>query len=326
VLSVYPLCVTEAASEAGGQAPGADAGGAGLDAILGRVPVLAGTPRTVSELPGGLTNRNYKVTTPDGSFVARLWSHGDLLAINRDHEYHNSMAAAQAGVGAPVVAYHPDDSLLVLRYIDGRTYGNADVCEPANIGRIALACHCLHDGPRFRGEFNVFTNQRRYRSVAREHGFAIPAGYDDLMPRVEDARKALAARETGTVPCNNDLLAANFIDDGKQIWIIDYEYSGNNDPCFELGNIWGECGMSLDALAELVTSYYGKVLRNKIARARLLGVAARYGWTLWGAIQHATSPLDFDFWAWGMERYEWAAQHLTSRDFSQLLDDVQRED
>jgi thiamine kinase-like enzyme len=322
--------VTEAASEQGGRAAvaakgdGEVGGSADLDAILGRVPVLAGTPRTVAELPGGITNRNYKVTTPDGAFVARIWSRGDMLGINRDHEYHNSVAAAQAGVGAPVLAYHPGDSLLVLRYIDGRTYGDADVS--ANVGRIALACRRLHDGPRFRGEFNVFANQRRYRAVAWEHGFAIPAGYDDLAPRVEDARKALAVRESGTVPCNNDLLAANFIDDGEQIWIIDYEYSGNNDPCFELGNIWGECGMSTDALEELVTAYYGKALRNKIARARLLGVAARYGWTLWGAIQRATSPLDFDFWAWAMERYDWAAQRLTSSDFARLMEDVQRDD
>jgi aminoglycoside phosphotransferase (APT) family kinase protein len=260
----------------------------------------------VTELPGGLTNRNYKVTTPDGAFVARVWSHGDLLAINRDHEYHNSVAAAEAGVGAPVLAYHPADSLLVLRYIEGRTYGNADVAAPGNIDRIARAC--------------------RYRAVAREHGFAIPAGYDALQPRVEEAHKALAVRPSGTVPCNNDLLAANFIDDGERIWIIDYEYSGNNDPCFELGNIWGECGLSVDALAELITAYYGTALRNKIARARLLGLVGKYGWTLWGAIQRATSPLDFDFWAWAMERYESAAEGLTSRDFAVLLDDVQRED
>jgi hypothetical protein len=84
--------------------------------------------------------------------------------------------------------------------------------------------------------------------------------------------------------------------------------------------------MSTDALADLVTSYYGQALRNKIARARLLGVAARYGWTLWGAIQHATSPLDFDFWAWAMERHDWAAQHLTSHNFARLLEDVQRDD
>ncbi len=316
--------MNEVAGEHGGRALAADAGRADLDAILGRVPALAGTPRTVAELPGGLTNRNYKVTTPGGSFVARVWSRGDLLAIDRDHEYHNSVAAAQAGVGAPVLAYHPGDSLLVLRYIDGRTYGNADVA--ANIGRIARACAALHAGPRFRGDFDMFVIQRRYLSVARQHGFAIPAGYDDLMARVEDARKALAVRQAGTVPCNNDLLAANFIDDGNRIWIIDYEYSGNNDPCFELGNIWGECGLSLDALAELVTAYYGRELRNKIARARLLGLVGKYGWTLWGAIQRATSPLNFDFWAWAMERYEAAAAGLTSRGFTRLLDDVQRED
>jgi thiamine kinase-like enzyme len=296
----------------------------GLDAILDRVPALTGAPRTVAELPGGLTNRNYKVTTPDGSFVARVWSRGDLLAINRDHEYHNSVAAARAGVGAPVVAYHPADSLLVLGYIDGRTYGNADV--PGNVGRIARACLRLHGGPRFRGDFDMFVIQRRYLSVARQHGFAIPAGYGDLMGRVEEARKALAVRDAGTVPCNNDLLAANFIDDGERIWIIDYEYSGNNDPCFELGNIWGECGLSLDALAELVACYYGRPLRNKIARARLLGLVGKYGWTLWGAIQRATSPLDFDFWAWAMERYESAAAGLTSDGFAGLLDDVTRED
>ncbi len=318
--------MTEAASDSGAQAPGARAGAADLDAILSRVPALAGTPRTVAELPGGLTNRNYKVTTPDGSFVARIWSRGDMLAINRDHEYRNSVAAAQAGVGAPVLAYHPGDRLLVLGYIDGRTYGNADVSAPGNIGRIARACLKLHTGPRFAGDFDMFVIQRRYLSVARQHGFAIPAGYEDLMARVEDARKALAVRHTPAVPCNNDLLAANFIDDGDRIWIIDYEYSGNNDPCFELGNIWGECGLSLDALAELITAYYGTALRNKIARARLLGLVGKYGWTLWGAIQRATSPLDFDFWAWAMERYEGAAEGLTGNDFASLLDDVQRED
>jgi thiamine kinase-like enzyme len=297
-----------------------------LDALWDAVPCLAVTPRQVTELPGGLTNRNFKVTTPDGSFVARVASRGDFLAINREHEYRNSVAAAAAGVGAPVVAYHPEHGLLVLAYIEGRTFTNADVQDPANIFRIAGACRRLHAGPRFAGDFDMFVIQRRYASVAREHGFAIPDGYGGLAPAFEAARAALAARPAATVPCNNDLLAANFIDDGARIWLIDYEYSGNNDPCFELGNIAGECGLSPEALAGLVTHYYRRPLRNKIARARLLSLVARYGWTLWGAIQHATSPIDFDFWAWAMERYEAAAAGFTSRGFGRLLDDVQRED
>ena len=236
------------------------------------------------------------------------------------------MAAAQAGVGAPVVDYRPQDSLLVLRYLDGHTFANSDVQAPRNVPRIARACRQLHAGPRFVNDFDMFAIQGRYAAVTAEQGFAVPAGYDSWMPQVEAARRALAVRAQPTVPCNNDLLAANFIDDGERIWLIDYEYSGNNDACFELGNIWGECHLSTDALAELVRAYYGRPLRNKIARAMLLGTVGKYGWTLWGAIQAATSPIDFDFWSWAMERYEGAAAGFTGPQFARMLDAVQRDD
>jgi thiamine kinase-like enzyme len=298
-----------------------------LDALFDRTASLAAKPRVVEELPGGLTNRNYKVTTPDGAFVARISVAGtDLLAIDRDSEYRNSVAAAAAGAGAPVIEYRPQDSLLVIGYIEGRTLGNADVATPGNIARIAQACQRLHSGERFSNDFDMFDIQPRYLSVTRSRGFKIPAGYDGLAPQFEAARAALAVRAAGPVPCNNDLLAANFIDDGDRIWLIDYEYSGNNDPCFELGNIAGECHLSRDALAELVAAYYGKPLRNRIARAWLLGRVGMYGWTLWGAIQNAASPIDFDFWSWAMERFEGAADCFTGAGFGQLLEDVQRDD
>jgi thiamine kinase-like enzyme len=294
-----------------------------LDELFDRTASLAGRPRAVEELPGGLTNRNYKVTTPDGTFVARISAAGtDLLAIDRDIEYRNSVAAAAAGVGAPVIEYRPQDNALIIGYLEGRTLSNADVADPANIARIAQACRRLHSGERFGNEFDMFDIQPRYLSVARSRDFKVPAGYDDLMPQFEAARAALAVRAAGTVPCNNDLLAANFIDDGDRIWLIDYEYSGNNDPCFELGNIAGECHLPRAALAELITAYYGKPLRNRTARAWLFGRVGMYGWTLWGAIQHATSPIDFDFWSWAMERFEGAAACFTANDFGQLLEDV----
>ena len=266
--------------------------------------------------------------TPDGAFVARISSGGsELLAIDRDCEHRNSVTAAAAGAGAPVVEYRPQDRLLVIGYIEGRTFGAADVAAAANIPRIAEACRRLHAGARFGNDFDMFDIQRRYLSVARSRGFAVPAGYDDLLPRFTAAEKALAVRAAGTVPCNNDLLPANFIDDGDRIWLIDYELSGNNDPCFELGNIGAEAHLSDDALAALVTAYYGRPRRSKIARARLLGgLVGMYGWTLWGAIQHAASPIEFDFWSWAMERFEGAARGFTARDFATLLEDVQRDD
>jgi thiamine kinase-like enzyme len=291
---------------------------------LARVPSLSRTPRQIAPLPGGLTNQNFKVTTPDGIFVARVFSDGgDLLAINRDHEYKNSLIAAAAGVGAPVIEYSPADRVLVLGFVQGRTLTNADVAEPVTLVRIADACRRLHRAERFVSEFDMFEIQPRYYATATTAGMRIPDGYADLMPAFDAARRALAIRDEGTVPCNNDLLAANFIDDGDRIWLIDYEYSGNNDPCFELGNVAGECGLDDAALAALVTAYYGRPRPNRIARAKLYSLVARYGWTLWGAIQHASSELEFDFWAWAMERYEAAAAGFTSPEFGRLLADVQ---
>ena len=117
----------------------------------------------------------------------------------------------------------------------------------------------------------------------------------------------------------NDLLPANFIDDGKKIYLIDYEYSGNNDACFELGNIWSEADLPQAALAELVTSYYGESRPEKIARAYLFALLAKYGWSLWARIQCAISEIDFDFWQWGMHRYEFAISAFESKAFQQAL-------
>jgi len=313
-----------------------------LDALLDRTEHLNARPRTVQELPGGLTNRNYKVSTPDGTFVARIASGGtELLAIDRDCEYRNSVTAAAAGAGAPVIEYRPQDRLLVLGYIEGRTLASADVADERNIPRIAQACRRLHAGGRFGNDFDMFDIQRGYLAVARSCGFRIPAGYDDLLPAFSAAEKALAARANQTVPnqtvpnqtvpnqtvpCHNDLLAANFIDDGDRIWLIDYELSGNNDPCFELGNIAAESHLSGDALAALVTAYYGRPRRGMIARARLFGLVSMYGWTLWGAIQNGASPIEYDFWSWAMERFEGAAAGFTAAGFPALLEEVQLDD
>jgi len=298
---------------------------AGPDDLFDRTVSLALRPRTVHELPGGLTNRNYKVTTPDGSFVARISGAGsELLAIDRDCEYRNSVAAAAAGAGPPVVEYRPQDSMLVIGYIEGRTLGSADVAQPRTVTRIARACRRLHQGERFGNDFDMFAIQRRYLAVVRSRGFRIPAGYEDLLPHFDAAAAALAASDRdGTVPCNNDLLPANLIDDGNRIWLIDYEYSGNNDACFELGNIGAEAHLDEDGLAALVTAYYGRPRPSKVARARLLGLAGMYGWTLWGAIQHAASLIEFDFWSWAIERFEGAAAGFTASSFGGLLEAVQ---
>ena len=298
-----------------------------LEALLDRIPVVQGLPRTVTELAGGLTNQNLHVSTPTHDVVVRRFrGDAELLGIDRDAEHVNSLAAAQAGVGAPVVDYRPDLGVLVIGFVDGTTYENSSFDDPDVVRRAAWAIRRLHDGPRFSGDFDMFARQARYLRTVQDKGYPLFDGYadhDDAFHRVE---RALAVRAEPTVPCNNDLLAGNFVDDGAKIWLIDYEYSGNNDACFELGNTSTECDLDDDQVDALVAAYYGQPLRSKLARVRLQALVSAYGWSLWGAIQAAASHIDFDFTSWGQERFDKAARGFTSDHFETLLEEATRAD
>jgi thiamine kinase-like enzyme len=302
---------------------------AGLDpALLERIGALRGSPRLVEPLPGGLTNKNYKVTTPSGVFVVRhsTPSPANGLGVDRRAEYENSVRAAAAGVGAPVVEFLPDDGVLVIGFLEGETLSDEHLQRPGMMPRLADACRRLHAGPAFVNRFDMFELQPEYLARVQRRGFRLPPGYLDHAGAVDRIRAALAVRPVPLRPCHNDLLAANFIDDGRTIWIIDYEYSGNNDPYFELGNIWSECHLTLEQLEELVEAYDGKLSRSHLARARLWGLMSQYGWTLWASIQDGTSAIDFDFWGWGMEKYRRAEATFAGPDLERLLVDVTRAD
>lgn len=290
---------------------------------LRRAPSIA--EAVIAEpLSGGITNRNYKVTLPTGPVVVRVYEHeSSALAINREHEYLNSVAAATSGAGAPILDYLPIENLLIVGWIEGRTFTEADVRQPENLPRIAQACRVLHSGPRFVNDFNMFEIQSRYLALVRERGYRLPARYEEFLPKVDRLRQTMSATAEPTVPCNNDLLAGNFIDEGSQIRLIDYEYSGNNEASFELGNIWSESTLPDDLLEVLVHSYWEGLspeqLERKVARARLWGLMSKYGWTLWASISASISPIDFDYWGWGMEKYERAMAEFDGPEFDHLV-------
>ena len=295
--------------------------------VLDRIDWLRGTAYEVEELAGGLTNVNLKVSHPGGVVVVRVAQPGnELLAIDRQHEHANSVAAATAGVGAPVVDFLPEAGLLVVGWLDGRTFTDDDLRSGKHLDRVAAAVRQLHSGPRFVNDFDMFALQPAYLEIVRDRGFRLPSGYLELQPQADRVRRALGARPEPTVPCNNDLLAGNMIDDGEHIWLIDYEYSGNNQATFELGNIWSEAGLSLEQLEELMEAYDGRLLRHRVARARLWGLMSQYGWTLWGSIQDAVSPFDFDFWEWAMEKYDRALATFGGPELDRLLDEAAADD
>jgi thiamine kinase-like enzyme len=298
-----------------------------LEQVMDEVPELADPGRSVAPLPGGLTNANYKVVTAAGTYVLRRWSDDTgLLAIDRDNEYENSVRAAEVGIGAGVVAYLPEHNTMVMEWLEGTTLSAAELRRGTVLDQVAAACRRLHGARRFRDDFDMFEIQPRYLEIVRRRGFRLPERYEEFEPQVAAIREAFAVRDEGTVPCNNDLLAENFMLTASGMRLIDYEYSGNNDPCFELGNVWSESGLSLAQLEQLVGAYYGRPARHKVARARLWGLMSKYGWTLWASIQDGVSEIDFDFWSWGIEKYDRAVAEFDGPDFERLLEEARRPD
>src|SRR4029078_10719189 len=145
------------------------------------------------------------------------------------------------------------------------------------LARVATACRRLHAGPRFVSEFDMFAVQARYRQIVAPHGVRVPDRYDDFAPTVARIRAALGPRVA--VPCHNDLLAGNLLlvptDGGAEVRIVDYEYSGNNDPGCELGNIWSEATLPRELLDVLIAAYHGQDRPDQVARAQLFALMSQ---------------------------------------------------
>lgn len=296
-----------------------------IEEVVAKIEDWQGRNISIQPLPGGLTNSNYRVEVDGTPYFVRVPGKStELLAINRDNEYHNAKAAAQAGVAPKVLYYLPEYCVMVLEFLDGKTMSKDSLNAPGMPRRMAQAIKRLHAGPRFLTDFNMFRLTEYYLSLCDEREIPIPDGYLQRMPTVTVIENAMAVNPLPTVPCNNDLLAENYLDDGKQLWLIDYEYSGNNDPTFELGNTCQEMEFRDDQINEVCEGYFGEILSSKIARMKLNMIMSDVGWGLWAAIQANISKIDFDFWGWAIERWGRAVEKMDSEEFGTWLSEVQK--
>jgi thiamine kinase-like enzyme len=293
--------------------------------VIEKIEDWKGKEVFIEPLSGGLTNRNYKVEVDGMPYVMRVPGEStELLAVDRTNEYHNTKAAARAGVGAQVHHYVPDHCVMVLEFLEGKTMSKNSLNAPGMPTRMAQSIKRLHAGPRFLTDFNMFRLTEYYLSVCKEREIRIPEGYLDRMSTLAQIEKAMSVNPLSTVPCNNDLLAENYLDDGRQLWLIDYEYSGNNDPTFELGNTCQEMEFNDEQINEVCEAYFGTVSASKIARMKLNMIMSDAGWGLWAAIQAKISTIEFDFWGWAIERWGRAVEKMDSGEFTAWLADVQK--
>ena len=278
-----------------------------------RVSLWRGKPVRISTLSGGLTNENYLVESDDKRYVMRLPGQStELLSIDRENEVYNTKAAASTGIAPRVLEHVPGLDVMVLEFIDGPTMSAKTLQSRAMTARMAQSFHRLHAAPRFLHDFNMFRLIESYLRIVDEHEVTIPGDYRDWLPTVGDIEKAVGVAALPPAPCHNDLLCENFIDDGKALRIVDYELSGNNDPCFDLGNTAQEAEFDQDLRASLCEAYFGKLDRRQLARMNLFALMSDVGWTLWGAIQNKISAVDYDFEGYYRGRWERALQVLRS--------------
>ena len=268
---------------------------------------------TISPLSGGLTNENYLVESGDRRYVMRLPGQStELLSIDRENEVHNTKAAASTGIGPRVLEHLPDTDVMVLEFIQGATMSAKTLQTRQMAARMAHSFHRLHNAPRFRRDFNMFRLIETYLDIVAEHRVTIPEGYRDWLPTIGQIERAVSVAALHMAPCHNDLLCENFIDDGVALRIVDYELSGNNDPCFDLGNTAQEAEFDQDLRAALCESYFGRVDPRQLARMNLFALMSDVGWTLWGAIQAKISAVDYDFGGYYTGRWERALEVLRS--------------
>ena len=283
------------------------------DAAAAQVALWRGREVAISPLSGGLTNENYLVEAGGERYVMRLPGQStELLSIDRTNEVYNTKAAASTGIGPRVLEHVPALDVMVLEFIPGPTMSARTLQSEQMAARMAASFHRLHSAPAFLRDFNMFRLIGEYLDIVDEHAIAIPDGYRDWLPTVGRIERAVSVAALPSRPCHNDLLCENFIDDGSALRIVDYELSGNNDPCFDLGNTAQEAEFDQDLRAALCLSYFGRRDGRQLARMNLFALMSDVGWTLWGAIQARISAVEFDFRGYYMGRWERALEVMRS--------------
>jgi thiamine kinase-like enzyme len=300
---------------------------AGVYAALTRVPFFANVRRQevdkIERLGGALTNVSYKVTIGSVSYVLRLAGEGTSGFIDRSAEEHNARVAAAAGLSAEVLYFDAREGTMVTRFVDGVSMNagegfGRDPGAPVRAARTLKQVHTL--GRLFRSRFDVFAAIDGYLGRLRERRAPLPEGYHEVGRKARAVRLALEASPAPLVPCHNDPWPGNLIDADGRIYLIDWEYSGMNDPMWDLADLSVEAGFDPEQDRAMMEAYYGaKPSPALYSRLEIYKAMTDLHWSVWGFVQHAKGNPAEDFWSYGLERLGRSEARMGGADFTHHL-------
>lgn len=256
---------------------------------------------------GGLTNQNYLVRTLAGPFVLRLAGHGTESYLDRRVEKFNATSASQAGVNVEVLFFDERDGTMLTRFLENATTMSAAAFqEEAALQKAGRVLRQLHQEARpFEGRFELFEQMDRYLGVVNQRGGQLPDGYRQTQMQAERIRRALGGHRLPMAPCHCDPLVENFLDCGERMHLIDFEYAGNNDPMWDLGDLAVEGEFSPDQEVTLLRAYFGgPPCSFDEGRFVMYKALCDLLWTLWGVVQHLDGNPAQDFWAYANSRLQ----------------------
>jgi thiamine kinase-like enzyme len=291
-----------------------------LHAALARIaPITGGTPKILRRL-GGLTNGNYLVAAGEKSFVLRLPGAGTQDYINRQVEAVAARATAAIGVNAPVLLFDPD-GLQVTGFVEGQTMSEAAFKDEGAIARAAAALRKVHQtSAKFANRFELFAMVDHYFGLLKSKGATLPAGYAEALAQAETVRAVLQQASIDLAPCHCDPLAENFVDTGSKMYILDWEYSGNNDPMWDIGDVAIEAHFDPGQERILLESYFcGAPPPHLHGRMILYKAMCNLLWTLWAVIQVANGNTADDFWAYAVNRLTACRATMATDEFAWAL-------
>lgn len=255
---------------------------------------------------GGLTNIVFRVRRDGKDHLLRIPGPGTEEYIDRGVEAHNAKAAARAGVSPEVQYFDTATGVMLAGYVDAPTMTPdrflATQGAPTRAGEAFRQLH--QSGESFEFRFELFSMIDEYLRVLGEKDATLPEGYHETVEEAETVRSALAANPAPLAPCHCDPLCENFLDDGSKMWIVDWEYSGMNDPLWDLGDLSVEAGFDEARDLEMLTAYCGGAPSEAtVSRMVIYKAMCDLLWTLWGLIQYADGNPAEDFWAYSEERF-----------------------